>query len=456
MAKKDRGGRPLPVTKEFVDFLFAQKGELSWPQFEDRFGVGKSVLHEWKAKVDKGEPVLTESAVLARICRHLFERLGKRPKNLHLPEETCRTVEELGLKEPSAKEEAGQQSGGTKERGQPQGPDQPIVPRLSQLPSVVIDFVGREQETGRIMAHLCVAGGKVGLSAVRGMGGVGKTSLAVKVAHQVKDRFPDAQLFLDLQGMAEKPVTAAEAMARVIRDFHPERSKLPETEEELLPLYRGVLAGKRALILLDNAASELQVRNLITVPPPVAFLLTSRIALALDGVESVPLGGLSPEEAFALLRGIVWPGRGTDDELHDVIRLCDHLPLAIRVAGDFLRLKTDWTFGEYINALKKEALRYLKVGNDPQKNVEAVLKLSSAQLAREDIDLATRWHCMWDWPSDFDLAAAAAAWGMASDDPDVRKNLSELAGRSLILFDERSRRYRLHDLMKPIAEGLFG
>jgi predicted ATPase len=285
------------------------------------------------------------------------------------------------------------------------------------------------------------------------MGGVGKTTVAVHVAHAVKDQFPEAQLFLDLQGVTERPVTAAEAMARIFRDFHPDVPKLPDTEAELLPIYRSTLAGKRALVLLDNAADEAQVKNLLT-GEKTGFLITSRSALALDGVASVRIDVLSPERSLELLRHIVG-AKGTNEELRTVAELCDHLPLALRVAGDFLRLKEGWTVAQYINALNQERLRWLKVGDDPQKDVEAVLKLSSAQLVRDDVELATRWHHLADWPSDFAADAAAAAWDMAPDDFAVLDDLSELVDRSLVLYDEKASRYRLHDLMRPIAAGLF-
>jgi hypothetical protein len=250
-------------------------------------------------------------------------------------------------------------------------------------------------------------------------------------------------------------MTAVEAMARFIRDFHPEVPQLPENEAELLPIYRSTLKGKRILVVLDNAADESQVKNLIA-GDRTGFIITSRRALALDEVVSVQLDVLSVEKSLDLLRKIVG-AKGTDDELRSVAELCGYLPLALRVAGDFLRLKAGWTVPQSIAALNEERHRWrcLKLGTDPQKDVEAVLKLSSAQLVRDDVDLATRWHFLADWPLDFGADAAAAAWDMEADEYAVREDLSKLVDRSLVLFDERSFRYRLHDLMKPIAAGLF-
>src|SRR5271166_6286983 len=167
----------------------------------------------------------------------------------------------------------------------------------------------------------------------------------------------------------------------------------------------------------------------------------------------VTIGVFTPDKSLQLLRCIVGM-KGSDPELLEVAELCGHLPLALRVAGHFLRLKQGWTVGQYIAALQAERLRWLKVGDDPQKDVEAVLKLSSAQLVRDDVDLATRWHHLADWPSDFASDAAAAAWDM-DDEHAVLDDLAKLVDRSLVLFDEATFRYRLHDLMKPIAAGLF-
>ncbi len=324
--------------------------------------------------------------------------------------------------------------------------------RRFQLPNNLHDFVGREVELNQLQQRLTDSS-CVEISALKGMGGVGKTTLAVRVAYAVMDRFPDAQLFIDLQGVALRPVTPYEAMARIVLDLHPTTVDLPKCEFDLLHLYRSTLRGKRALIVLDNASDEGQVKNLLT-GDMTGFIITSRRSLIIDGVTMVPVDTLPSRDSLRLLRHIIG-AKGTESELHMVAELCDHLPLALRVAGDFIRIRVGWKVCDYIDALNEERLRWMKIGLDPQKDVEAVLKLSSAQLAREDMDLATRWHILADLPSDFSEQAAAAAWDMKLDRHRVLEDLSKLVDRSLLMVDENSLRYRMHDLMKPIAAGLF-
>jgi hypothetical protein len=334
----------------------------------------------------------------------------------------------------------------------------PLASYRFQLPAAIPDFTGRGQLIDELVLRLSKNAAMDARPALRGMGGVGKTSLAVRVAHEVKGLFPDAQLLIDLRGtsgVAAGPTTPLAAMRQIIYAFRPEASNLPEDEKELAGVYRAVLAGKRALIILDNAGTEDQLRSLMTVPPPVALLITSRHALALDSVESIPLDALTPEEAYLLLRGIMG-SRGARYELVAIAELCCQLPLALRVAADFLRLRVDWPVSRYVAALKGERLRWLKVGADPEKDVEAVLKLSAAQLVRDSVERGTRWHILHIFDGDFDLSAAASVWNADENDLGVLSDMSDLVNRSLVLFDHAARRYRLHDLMRPIAEGLFG
>lgn len=325
--------------------------------------------------------------------------------------------------------------------------------RPQQLPPDLPDFVGRADEMERMIARLASTGGPVELSAVNGMGGVGKTSLAVQVGHKVKDWFHSGQLFLDLRGMHPEPLTATQAMGLLLKALRPEAS-VPENPDSLACEYRTLMtAGGRLLLVLDNAAGAEQVRPLLA-GPPAGVIITSRHALSLSeyGVESVSIDALSPQEAFALLRKLVGQS-GTNAEIQAVVQLCGHLPLAVRVAGDFLRQRRDWTVAEYVDALRREGLRRLKTTGD--RDVEAVLRLSAAQLVRESLERATRWALLAAFEESFDRDMAAAVWEVTPDDLSVHDDLSELTARSMLLYDTKADRYQMHDLMRPIAAGLF-
>jgi transcriptional regulator with XRE-family HTH domain len=396
--------------------------------------VGKKTIERWEAKGVVNADVERVRDVAKALEIEVLDLVTEAFFREHYPEEQTSDIRTV-----SAPPELNSQ------------PVQPVLNRRFQLPPDLSDFIGRDEEL-REIAEQFREDGRVGISSLRGMGGVGKTTIAIHIAHRIKEQFPDAQLLLDLQGVSQEPVTTVEAISRFIRDFDPIVPNLPDTEEKLLPIYRSILADKRALIVLDNAGSDAQIKNLIA-GNKTGFIITSRHALALDGVSTVRIDVFTPEKSLQLLRGIVGT-KGADAELLKVAKACGYLPLALRVAGQFLRLKVGWTVSQYLAALRKERLRWLKVGNDPQKDVEAVLKLSSTQLVNDDVDLATRWHYLAECQSDFDADAAAAVWEM-KDQNIVREDLSKLVDRSLVLFDEATFRYRLHDLMKPIAQGLF-
>ena len=336
----------------------------------------------------------------------------------------------------------------------------PLLP-LHQLPRDLDDFTGREDEIRHLLALLGEGGGEraAAISAIGGMGGVGKSALAVHVTHRLTGCYPDAQIVVDMRGVSERPLTPIEAMAHIIRAFHPVAS-LPDDLDQVAALYRTTLAGRRALILLDDAASAAQVRPLLP-PPPCGLIVTSRRTLVLAGLRCLNLDALSEDEARDLLHKILGEnggdgedgGRATVAELDAIARLCGRLPLALRVAGSFLAVHPDWPPAEYARALSGERERLARLVHEDL-DVEAALGLSAAQLARERPGLAVRWQALSVFPAPFDRAAAAAVW--AVEEGQARDGLSELLARSLLLYDAEAARYRLHDLMRPVARNAFG
>jgi len=322
---------------------------------------------------------------------------------------------------------------------------------LHQLPADLADFTGREGEVRELAALLGEGKGGATISAIGGMGGVGKTALAVHVAHKVAAQYPDGQIVVEMGGTSERPLTPVEAMGQVVHAFQPEL-RLPDDPNEVAALYRTTLEGHKVLLLLDNAANSAQVRPLV-VPAGCGLVVTSRHNISLPGLRHFDLDALPVEEACALLQTIVGQDRGTGEELGTIVGLCGRLPLALRVAGDFLVVHPDWSAGEYAQALADERERLARLKHEDL-DVGAALGLSAAQLVREQPGLAARWQMLSVFPAPFDRAAVAAVWGV--EEGEARDGLSELAARSLVLYEREGGLYRLHDLMRLVAEDAFG
>jgi tetratricopeptide (TPR) repeat protein len=202
----------------------------------------------------------------------------------------------------------------------------PTLSPIHQLPPPPADFTGRTAELAELRA--AIEKGGVHISGLQGQGGVGKTALALKLAAELAPKYPDAQIYLDLKGASEKPLTAAEAMSHVLRTFHPE-AKLPEKEEDLRALYLDVLHNKRALLLMDNAKDASQLNSLIP-PDGCMFLVTSRTRFTLPGLYQKHLDTFPSGDATRFLLEIAPRIKG---EAETIAKLCGYLALALRLAG---------------------------------------------------------------------------------------------------------------------------
>jgi len=312
----------------------------------------------------------------------------------------------------------------------------PRAVSLHQLPAPPADFTGREAELAEL--ETAIETGGVTISGLRGMGGVGKTALALKLAEQLAPRYPDAQFYLDLKGTDPTPLTAAEALAHVVRAYHP-TARLPESEGELGGLYRSVLHGQRALLLMDNAANRAQVEPLLP-PAGCLLLVTSRQHFVLPGLRALNLDALPPDDARRLLLKIAPRSEACASEIAE---LCGYLPLALRLAGSALAERADLSPARYLERLRDKQTRLGLV--------DASLSLSY-ELLREE--LQQRWAMLAVFPGTFDGTAAAAAWAM---DPEPAADaLSELVRHSLVEWDAETSRYRLHDLARLFADARLG
>ncbi len=314
----------------------------------------------------------------------------------------------------------------------------PKPPTPHQLRKPLDDFVGREKEIAELLGILR-KGGRASLSGISGMGGIGKTELALIVADRLRGDYPDAQLFLEMRGTEETPLDPAKALASCIRAFEGLEVRLPDEVGELNKMYLSLLNGKRALVVLDNAANRDQVKWLVP-PAGCALLVTSRNVIA--GMDRVTLNQLKPEEARELLISIC--ARITPEQADQISYLCGNLPLAIRAAGSLLDVTVDLDVADYIIELTDEHTRLEAIGTEGVDiDVEASFNLSYARLEPE---AARVFRGLSVFPESFN---AQAEENVCEDTQ--HKYLSELLKRSLVLFEEAEQRYRLHDLARVFA-----
>jgi hypothetical protein len=287
-------------------------------------------------------PVLTDGAEmpaeadlpedLAQLGRCQFRRLRHREATADL----ARLVAELAALYPDLDPAA--RPSPPADRSQVEWP----VP--NQLPAAARYFTGRDDELTRLLCLPDDARTLV-VSAVDGMAGIGKTALVVLAAHHLSDakRYPDGTLFLDLHGYSGRtPTDPAMALERLLRGLGVPGPQIPSDLDARTGLYRSVTARRQVLIVLDNARDEEQVRPLLPGTGGSLVLVTSRRRLSgLDEADHLNLGTLAPHEAGQLFRAVAGADRdlGDDQTVEDIVRLCGHLPLAVRIAA--ARLRTD-------------------------------------------------------------------------------------------------------------------
>ncbi|GGW61482.1 hypothetical protein GCM10010503_43210 [Streptomyces lucensis JCM 4490] len=215
------------------------------------------------------------------------------------------------------------------------GPAPRWAPRPAQLPAPPAHFTGRADARRELRGVLTEPPAPApAVAVISGMAGVGKSALALHAAHELRDRFPDGQLYVDLHGATPcmAPLTAAQALTALLRDLGTDARSIPEHPDAAAALLRSLLAPARVLLVLDDAASAAQVRPLLPAGPGCAVIVTSRSPLtALDGARRFPLDPLTSEDSAALLRAV--SGREGLDADHALVELTGRLPLALRVVA---------------------------------------------------------------------------------------------------------------------------
>ncbi|MFI9247106.1 AfsR/SARP family transcriptional regulator [Streptomyces sp. NPDC053086] len=324
--------------------------------------------------------------------------------------------------------------------------------RPAQLPASVPDFTGRSSfvaELSDVLSSASEAEGRVmAVSALAGIGGVGKTTLAVHVAHRARPAFPDGQLYVDLQGTGPRPAEPETVLGSFLRALGTADSAIPDSLEERAALYRSVLDGRRVLVLLDNAKDAAQVRPLLPGTEGCAALVTSRVRmLDLAGAHLVDLDVMSPEEALALFTKIVGEERVASEReaALDVVAACGFLPLAIRIAASRLAARRTWTVSVLAVKLADERRRLdeLQAGDLA---VKATFELGYGQLEPSQAR-AFRLLGLADGP-DMSLAAAAAVLDLPAEETE---DLLESLVDTSLLESAAPGRYRFHDLVRLYA-----
>ncbi|PJN01841.1 hypothetical protein CG740_18975 [Streptomyces sp. CB01201] len=314
------------------------------------------------------------------------------------------------------------------------------------LPYDIPDFIGRTDEVTRLADLLGGGMSAVVVSAIDGMAGVGKTSLAVHAAHLVADRFPDGQFYCDLHGFTpgHAPTAPKAALEELLRMAGVDGARIPHSLPERSALWRTTLSGRRALVVLDNAADAEQVRQLMPGSASCAVLVTSRRRLlALEGAVPLSLDVLTEADACALVIRIAGRSRVGDapGAVAEIAKLCGYLPLAIRMAAARLAHRPAWTADDLVTELRVGSRRTGGSGNG-----HAVRTAFALSYARLGPDLQRLFRLLGLHPgADLDAYAAAALAG--TDEATARQGLEELVDVHL-LEQYVPHRYQLHDLVR--------
>jgi DNA-binding SARP family transcriptional activator len=331
------------------------------------------------------------------------------------------------------------------------------VPAPAQLPADVADFTGREDQVKHLCDLLASGGaeadpGAVRIALVAGSGGLGKTSLAVHAAHRVRASFPDGQLYVDLLGATSHPLPPADVLARFLRDLGVDGRDIPVDDDERAARYRTVLAGRRMLIVLDNARDAAQVRPLLPGTASSAVLVTTRSRMPdLASTQLVDLNVLDDDEALTLFTRVVGDERAAaePEATAELLLACAGLPLAIRICAARLNMRSGWTIQTMASRLRDEHRRLdeMRAGDLA---VRASFQVSFASLpANAQADGiapadAFRLLGLWQGPS-ISSAAAAALFGTSEY---VTEDALEALVDAHLLESTSPDRYKFHDLLR--------
>ena len=334
--------------------------------------------------------------------------------------------------------------------------ERPAVAVPAQLPADLAEFTGRAAALARLDALLSADAGRsaVVIAVITGPAGVGKTALVVHWAHRARERFPDGQLYVDLQGYATgPPLRPLQGLARLLHGLGVEPDRIPVDTETAAGMYRSLLAGRRMLVVLDNARDAGHVRSLLPGAPGCLVAITSRDQLAgltaTHATSRLTLDTLSPDEAVHLLERVLGEERVRAEAgaAADLAQLCGRLPLALRIAAANLACHLQWSIAGYVDRLRTgDQLGGLAVDGDPHATVRGAFDCSYAAL-EPDAQRVFRRLGLIPGP-EIDAPAAAAVAGLPVEQ--AQRLLERLAAGHLVEA-RADGRFALHDLLRLYA-----
>lgn len=321
-----------------------------------------------------------------------------------------------------------------------------------------VSWVGRREEVRRLTAALSPRAGGAGpvvtVEALGGMGGLGKTALALHVFHRLRDQFPDGRLYVNLRGHTpgHPPLSPEQALTELLRLLEFPAERIPHRRDELVALWRTVLRERRIAVLLDDASGPEQVRDLLPGDSPAAVVVTSRQRLnGLTGVRHLTLPPLPQEDGAALFLHRVGLERNDwRPEVERVVRLCAGLPLAIELVSSRLLSHPSWRVSDLLDQLLSGSDRLVEL-RDGEKTITQVI--ASSYRALTPLQRLVFRRVGVHFGSEFGPEAAAAL----ADLPVARveRVIEELLVRHMII-EPSPHRYGMHDLLRSYARLLVG
>ncbi len=312
-------------------------------------------------------------------------------------------------------------------------------------------LVGREKELEELLAASTRPHSRPVLT-ITGMGGIGKSALAVHAAHRLRNRYPDGQYHLNLRGHSatQEPLTTESALLGLLRLLGISALEIPETHEQRVGLWQTLLSERRCVIILDDVASPGQVGELLPTEAASVILITSRRSLSeLPGIHPLSIEALSPDDAVALFQHLVGPARADDRaKIADIVARCSYHPLATEIAATRLKARSSWNL-EHLAKRLSSSSRILDELHDAHRDLTPVLNMSYRSLPA-DQQRAFRLLGLHPGPGFGPHAAAALLDRTLSDTERVLEALIDCH----LIKEPQQERYLLHDLLAEFSAAL--